>query len=132
MSKRSGRGGQFRPLRMVGLAIAFSAMFSWVLYMRANFPPRRADGSPPPVPAPGAWDPFVVPAVLAVVFVITVDLTVIILTRRMRRRLPEVEKDWHGPDPHLDRRIAVEDYRPSPLMRRAIRRSLARQAAAEP
>ena len=108
--------------RMVGLGVITGLMLIWIFWMVATYPTEA--GLPKE-----QWQQFNTAAVLSVVFVLVGDAIAITWTLKRNRRLPEEEKDFQGPDPHLDRRIPVEAYTQSPLMRRAVARTLAKSGS---
>lgn len=114
---------QFSPKRLALVGVTAAAVVLWMWWMVENRAPKN-DFTPP---TGDEWSPYWTAAILSVLFVVVVDVVVFVVTARKRRTLPEHEKDWHGPDPHLDRAIPLAAYSPSPLMQRALRRTLAKQ-----
>jgi len=117
---------QFGPKRLALSAAVFGAVGLWMWWMVENRPPKGA--KPPPTSA--QWSEYNTAALLSVLIVVVVVAIALVITARKRRELPEHEKDWHGPDPHLDRAIPLSAYSPSPVMQRALRRTLAKQSNA--
>lgn len=119
----SAHGSQFSPRRVILFLLAFAAMFGWIWWIRTTYPLKGGDAKA--VPGDLDWSQFNWLAVTVVVIVLGFVAAFILIERRVEKRLPEEEKDWHGPDPHIDRMIPVESYTPSPIMRAALRRTLA-------
>jgi hypothetical protein len=113
--------GQFTAKRIILLVAASVAVIAWMTWLQS----RGVVGDK----GFGAeeWRPFYTAAALSVIGVIVIDIVVVMATLRRTRKLPEQEKDWHGPDPHADRKIPVEAWSPSPVMQAAIKRTLAKQ-----
>lgn len=118
-------GSQFsrnRMLLIAGIAVVTAAAIWWLV---ENRPPMRAV----PPPSSEAWEPYTGLAIFSVLIVVVIDVIALVITARKRRMLPEHEKDWKGPDPHLDRMIPVQAYSPSPVMQRALRRTMSKQSS---
>lgn len=118
-------GSQFsrnRMLMIAGVTLLVGAAMWWMTVNRA---PKGKN----PAPTPAEWEPYTTAAILSVLIVVVIDVVCMVITARKRRLLPEHEKDWKGPDPHLDRRIPVQAYSPSPVMQRALRRTLSKQSS---
>jgi hypothetical protein len=120
--------GQFTWQRLLILAASSTAVIGWMVWLQINRPPRTATGGKPPVPTPEQWAAYALPVWVTVVVVVGTAALCALLTIRRTRRLPEEEKDWHGPDPHADRKVPVEAWTPSPIMQAAIRRTMSKQA----
>ena len=97
-------------------------MFSWIQWIRTTYPLKGGDAKADPSAL--NWSQFNWLAITVVGIVLVCIAIFIVWERRVEKRLPEEAKDWHGPDPHLDRMIPVESYSPSPIMRAALRRTL--------
>ena len=121
--------GQFTWQRLLLLAVGSIAAVGWMVWLQLNRPPRTAAGTPSPVPTAEQWAPYTAEVWITIVVVVASAVICGLLTVRRTRRLPEDEKDWHGPDPHADRKIPVEAWTPSPVMQAAIRRTLSKQEA---
>lgn len=119
------RGSQFGRKRMIGFTVAFAVVIAWMFWLVENRPPIGGDGGF----TSEAWEPHRLAAWLSIAFVVITDIVAIAIMLKKRRRLPEEEKDWKGPDPHLDRMIPVQSYSPSPVMQRALRRTLEKQSS---
>jgi hypothetical protein len=124
-------GSQFTPRRLIVLSLLFVGVFLWMNWMRVAYPPHKG-GKPPRVPTQEEWNQYWWLAIACIALVVVVVLATVLIERRVEKVLPEEEKDWHGPDPHVDRKIPVESYSPSPIMRAAIRRTLAGQEKRAP
>ena len=121
-----GHGTQFTVKRLVGLGIAFALVLAFMAYLIVEKPPHG--GVAPPNRS--EWLDYLPAAIGSVLLVVLVDVAALVAVVRYRRRLPEEEKDWHGPDPHLDRTVTADAYSPSPVMRAAIRRTMAKHGVA--
>lgn len=124
-------GSQFTARRMIVLGLVFLGVFVWINWMRVTYPPHQP-GMAARVPTQEQWNEYWWLALACIAIVVVVDLATVFIERRVEKNLPEEEKDWHGPDPHIDRKLSAEAYSPSPLMRVAIRRTLAHQEEAAP
>jgi len=69
---------QFTPKRMAGLAVLFLLMFIWMCFMQFDIGVTGGDFALPD----GAWDPYILEAILFAIFVIVVDVVVTMLTLR--------------------------------------------------
>ena len=120
--------GQFTWQRLVLLAVSSAAVIGWMIWLQLNRAPRTAAGTPPPVPTADQWAPYGAEVFITIAVVVVSAVVATLLTLRRTRMLPEQEKDWHGPDPHADRKVPVEAWSPSPIMQAAIRRTLSKQS----
>ena len=121
--------GQFTWQRLLLVAVSSAAVIGWMIWLQLERPPRTAAGTPPPVPTPDQWAPFSTAVWVTIVVVVASAVLCTLLTLRRTRKLPEEEKDWHGPDPHADRKVPLDAWTPSPVMQAAIRRTLSKQEA---
>ena len=113
--------GQFTAKRMILLGVLAAAVVVWQTILQSRgVIGDKGFGSE-------EWQPFIGAAIWCIVIVIVLDAIAVVATLRRTRRLPEAEKDWHGPDPHADRKVPVDAWSPSPIMQAAIKRTIAKQ-----
>lgn len=120
----AAHSSQFSRNRMLlvgGIFVVVGLMVWWLVENRSP--------APKPPPTREQWSEYYVEAFLSVLLVVVLDAVAIVIALRKRRQLPEAEKDWKGPDPHLDRMIPVQAYSPSPVMQRALRRTMSKQSS---